>query len=107
MTRMGNLRIKGGAIRRVGLLASRGASAVEYAVIVALIAIVVVVSVRYLGSETEGAFESTSEAFGTSPSYGAPSTTPGSTPTTGATAPSEDEDEDEDKDKDKDKGPKK
>ncbi len=41
----------------------RGASLVEYALLVALIAVVCIVAIRFLGQEAEDSFDSTGQAI--------------------------------------------
>jgi pilus assembly protein Flp/PilA len=49
--------------RRTRLLEDRGATAVEYALMLALIAMVIFAAVMFLGSAADGQFESVGDCF--------------------------------------------
>jgi len=55
---------------------SEGASAVEYAILIALIATVIIVTVGFLGTNTRDAFDSVSPAFATEEQKECPDGTP-------------------------------
>jgi pilus assembly protein Flp/PilA len=48
---------------RLGVKSDRGASAVEYAIMMAMIAAVIIVAVVYLGNTTSGTFSCTAESI--------------------------------------------
>jgi Flp pilus assembly pilin Flp len=50
------------AVARFGVSSERGASAVEYAIMVTLIAVVILLSVVFLGQRTSGSFSCTGAA---------------------------------------------
>lgn len=54
------------AVARMDIRSERGASAVEYGIMVMLIAAVMIVAVVFLGRQTSGTFSCTAESINTS-----------------------------------------